>query len=176
MFKFTFDWNEWFMFISSFIVFAFFLFIRKHFNQVTTIIVWVFTIVYVESLDYFIAGNPFELYYFGDNESYEITTTVIHLFLYPSFSMIFLYFYDKWNIRGGRLFLYLFAWTIISVFYEWICLKANVLTYTGWKLFYSIPTYPISSLVLIGLYHYVKRELATYRGQSLASTRESSNG
>lgn len=157
--NFTFDWNEWFMIISTGFLLVLFLMIRKYFHPVVTIVIWVFTIALVESLDYFLAATPFKLYYFSDNPTYEPSATLIHLMLYPSFSMIFLYIYDKWKLQGMKLFWYLVFWTVFSIFFEWLCLINRVLTYTGWKLYYSIPTYPVSALLLICLFHFIKKHL-----------------
>jgi hypothetical protein len=123
------------------------------------IIIWIFNIAFLETIDYFLAATPFELYYFGDNSTYEVSTALIHGFLYPSFSMIFLFFYDKFQLQGRKLALYILFWTVFSIFYEWLCVKNDVLIYTGWKLIFSIPFYPVSSVILIAVFHISKRQL-----------------
>lgn len=159
--NFTWDWNEWFMMISAIVCLAIYFPIRKFFHPIVTIIIWIFSIAFVESIDYFLAGSPFTTYYFSDNPTYEPSTVIFHLTVYPSFSLIFLYFYAKWQLRGIKFVWYLIFWTALSIFYEWICVLNRVLVYTGWKLLYSIPTYPISALILICLYHYIKKHLPT---------------
>lgn len=64
-------------------------------------------------------------------------------------------------IHGKKLILYLIFWTGISVFFEWVSIKTGFLTYSQWKLHFSIPTYPISALILIKVYHFVKKNLPT---------------
>jgi hypothetical protein len=157
--NFQMDGNEWFGIISSVVMMALFWTIRKHFQPIVIWIIWVFNITYVATIDFALAATPFELYYCGDNESYEPIATWIHVFLYPPFSFFFLYFYDKWSVRGTKLFLYLVLWTGISVVFEWINIKVHLIVFTGWLLFYSIPTYPISALILIKLYHYIQKNL-----------------
>lgn len=152
----TFDWNEWFMIISSLGLFIVFLFIRKFFHPLFIIIIWVTNVAFVETIDYFLASTPFKWYYFSDNPSYEPSAALFHVILYPSFSFIFLYFYDKWSIQGFKLFMYLLFWTGFSLFFEWLCVLNNVLTYTGWKIYYSIPTYPISAMLLILFYKFIR--------------------
>lgn len=155
----TFDWNEWFMLITSFIAFSVFLKLRKQFHPIVIIVIWIFTIAYVQTIDYMLAATPFKLYYCADNETYEPFAAIIHIFLYPSFSFIFLYFYDKWKIHGRKLFYYILFWTAFSVFFEWLNIINGVFFYTGWKLYSSIPTYPISSLILIKLFQFIKKQL-----------------
>jgi len=151
--NFTFDWNEMFMIISTVLTFLIFWAIRKYFHPIMIIVIWIFNLAFLETIDYFLAATPYDLYYFGDNSTYEASTALIHVFLYPSFSMIFLFFYDKFQVQGRKLVLYILFWTVVSIFYEWLCIKNNVLVYTGWKLIYSIPFYPVSSVILIAVFH-----------------------
>lgn len=157
--NFKWDWNEWFIVISSIGSICLFYPIRKYFPPMITFLVWMYSIAYVETIDYFLVGSPFNLYYFSDNETYEPSALIVHFTQYSCSSLLFLYFYDKWKLRGMKLVAYILIWTVISVIYEWICLVNKVLTYTGWKLIYSIPTYPISSLLLIMVYHFIQKHL-----------------
>jgi hypothetical protein len=103
------------------------------------------------------------VYYFSDNETYEPSAVIVHLTQYSCSSMLFLYFYDKWKLSGMKLIAYILAWTGIAILYEWICIINHVLTYTGWKLLYSIPTYPISAILLLLVFHFTKKHLAGSR-------------
>lgn len=157
--NYNFGLNDWVMIVSSFVVFCIFLMIRKHFHPIVIIVIWIFMIAFVEAIDYFLAASPFKVYYCGDNITYEPATGVIHLFLYPGYSFIFLYMYDKWNIRGLNLILYCACWTVFSIGFEWFFLVTKVFTYTGWKLYYSILVYPLSNFILIWLFHFIKKNL-----------------
>ncbi|MCD1260144.1 hypothetical protein B5M42_015120 [Paenibacillus athensensis] len=151
------DLNECVMIGSSLVAFGLFWLVHRSFSRIVTIAIWLFTVAYVESIDYFLAATPFELYYCGDNITYEPSTGVIHLVLYPSCSFLFLYLYDKWQVRGPSLFVYLAVWTVLSVGFEGVCDLTGVFTYTGWSLSYSILTYPVSAVVLIRLFHFVRK-------------------
>ncbi len=100
--NFTFDWNEWFFIIASSVIFFLFLLIRKYFNPVIVIIIWIFNITYVSTIDYFLVGTPFKLYIFGDNATYELSGALFHLFMYPCASLLFLYGYDKFELYGKK--------------------------------------------------------------------------
>lgn len=161
--NFTFDRNEWFVVVSSVVVMFFFLRIRKHFRPMVIFVLWVYTFTLVATIDYAIAATPFHVYDCLDNETYEPMAAFSHLFVYAPFSFIFLYYYDKWAIRGKRLIVYLAAWTILSLTYEWLSLKFGFLNYSrGWKMIYSIPTYPLAALVLLCVYRFVKKNLASH--------------
>jgi hypothetical protein len=154
-----FDWNECFMIGTSLISFFIILMIRKYFHRIVFIIIWVYIIAFVESIDYSLAGSPFKVYYCADNLTYEPAAALIHFFLYPSFSFIFLFFYNRWGISGKKLIPYILVWDILSILFEWINVINGVFTYTGWYLYYSVFVYPLSFLLLIKLYHYIHAQL-----------------
>ncbi|MFD2446939.1 hypothetical protein ACFSO7_23660 [Bacillus sp. CGMCC 1.16607] len=155
----TFDWNEWFSIISSSTFLFMFLIIRKYFPLVLVSIIWVYNIALVATIDYFLIATPFKLYIFGDNPTYELSGGIFHLIIYPSSSLLFLYGYDKWELYGRKTVWYILSWTGFSIFFEWLCIKNRLLTYTGWKLYYSIPTYPTAALMLIFLFRFTKKKL-----------------
>ncbi|MDF2791937.1 MAG: hypothetical protein K0S80_5039 [Neobacillus sp.] len=57
----TFDWNEWFMLITSVIAFSIVLLIRKHFSPLVFWVIWIYSIVFIETVDYSLAGSPFQI-------------------------------------------------------------------------------------------------------------------
>ncbi|WP_248927662.1 hypothetical protein [Paenibacillus hamazuiensis] len=159
--NFTMSWNEWYVVLMATVSTSFFLIIRKHFPFSARILIWIFTVNFVELFDYAIAATPFQLYYCGDNTSYEISTGVLQCFIYPPYAFVFLYFYDKWNIRGTKLLYYIIGWTLFSVLFEWTFVLSGVFNYISWKLYYSVPIYPVSHLLLLALYRFIQKHLHT---------------
>ncbi|MBB6452363.1 hypothetical protein HNQ94_000808 [Salirhabdus euzebyi] len=155
--NFTFDWNETFFILSSLVSLTIFFILPKRFNGFVTFFIWLFAIVYIETIDYTLGVKPYDLYDFLDGPKYQPTTAFAHFALYPSCAYIFLYFYDKWGLKGISLLMYIVVWTVISVFYEWLCVLNEVLHYKEWKIFYSIPTYPISCFIMIKLFQFIKQ-------------------
>lgn len=155
----TFDWNEWFFIISSALIFMLFLFIRKYFPPVMIIMIWIYNLTLVSSIDYFFIATPFKLYYFGDNPTYELSGALFHFFMYPCASLLFLFAYDKWSLYGRKTAWYILCWTAFSLLFEWFSVKNKALIYTGWKLYYSIPVYPLAAVLLIIVYRFTKKKL-----------------
>lgn len=161
--NFRFDMNEWFVVVSSIVVLFCFLLVRKHFRPVVILVIWVFNVTFVATIDYALAATPFHVYDCLDNETYEPMALVSHVFMYTPFSFIFLYFYDKWSIHGKKLVVYLAAWTTLSLLFEWISLKFGFLNFSrGWKLSYSIPTYPTAALILLRVYRFVNKNITNH--------------
>lgn len=155
----TYDWNEWFFLISSVVALSLFLPIRKYFPPIIVLLIWIYNIALVSTIDYFFIATPFKVYYFGDNPTYELSGALFHLFMYPCASLIFLYIYDKFELYGKKTALYILFWTGFALLYEWICVKNDALVYTGWKIYYSIPFYPAAAIVLILFFRFIKKEL-----------------
>lgn len=155
----TFDWNEWYFIITTLMILSLFYPIRKYFPPVMVIIIWIFCIGFVSTIDYFLLATPFKMYYFSDNTTYELSGALYHFFMYPCASILFLFGYDKWELHGKKTFFYILFWTGFSLFFEWLAVKNHALTYTGWKLYYSIPTYPIAAILLIIVFRYSKKKL-----------------
>jgi hypothetical protein len=155
----TFDWNEWYFIITTLIIFLLYLPIRKYFSPVLVTVMWIYNVVLVATIDYFLLATPFRLYIFGDNDSYELSGALFHFFMYPCSALLFLYGYDKCEFYGKKTIWYILCWSGFSIFFEWLTVKNGALTYTGWKLVYSIPVYPIAAVLLIIIFRFTKTEL-----------------
>lgn len=155
----TFDWNEWFFIISSLLIFLLFLLIHKYFSFVMIVMIWVYNLALVGTIDYFLVATPFKLYYFGDNPTYELSAALFHLFMYPCASLLFLFAYDKWKLYGTKTIWYILCWTGFALLFEWISVRNHALIYTGWKLYYSIPVYPLTAILLIIVFRFMKKKL-----------------
>ncbi|TYP73241.1 hypothetical protein [Paenibacillus methanolicus] len=163
--NFRFDGNEWFVVACSIVLLTYVWIIRKHFQPMLMLILWVYNLVFVATLDYALAATPFHLYDCMDNATYEPMAAYAHAFLYTPYSFIFLYYYDKWSINRNKrvLLFYLSAWTCIALFFEWISLKFGFLDYgRGWKMTWSVPTYPLSALLTIRVYRFIKDQLVNH--------------
>ncbi|MBG9447970.1 hypothetical protein ABE67_00950 [Cytobacillus firmus] len=155
----TFDWNEWFFILTSAIVILLFLPIRKYFPPVLVIIIWIYNLALVATIDYFLLATPFRMYIFGDNPTYELSGALFHFFMYPCSALIFLFGYDRWELYGKKSIWYILGWSAFSIFFEWLTVKNHALIYTGWKLVYSIPVYPAAAVLLIIVFRFAKKRL-----------------
>ncbi|OZM56387.1 hypothetical protein CIB95_11465 [Lottiidibacillus patelloidae] len=158
----TFDWNEIFFLASTLVSVTIAYLLPRRFHPYATFSLWIFVVIFIETIDYTLGVRPYDFYHFLDGPGYQITVGIAHFFLYPSAAYIFIYFYDKWQLRGKRLALYITGWTVVSVFYEWLCVVNEVLTYIHWNLLLSIPTYPVACLITITVFHFIKRNFSLH--------------
>lgn len=162
-----FDSNEWFIIISLIVMYAIVFLLPKRFPLSVTLIMLFFSMTYAHVLDHILAGISFELYDINDIKKYE-WFDLITWFLYPPFGYMFVYFFDKWSVRGVGIFWYILLWAIISVGEEALSLKFNIFTYHGWKLSYSFPVYLITLSIYLLFFLYLKNTFNKLKGQQEA--------
>lgn len=68
--------------------------------------------------------------------------------IYPSISTLFLNYFPFTKNTISKT-LYILAWSLFSVTFEWISLQTSFFYYTTWKLWYSALLYPIIFLILL---------------------------
>ena len=97
--------------------------------------------------------------YFGLGVDYH---TFIFIFLiYPPLNIIFLNYFP---IRGNILFksMYIVAWIIFAIVYEYLCVQAGAFYYENWNLWYSAIIYPFVYLLIILNFLFIRRLLLLY--------------
>ncbi|UJF35685.1 hypothetical protein [Paenibacillus hexagrammi] len=117
--------------------------------------------------DYFLAGNPLNLYDTLDRNSGELFDFILHLFVYPMTMLIVLSIYSngypsyfkKW---GTAVFIVLSSLFLVGL--EWISAEYfDLYTYYNWKFWYSYMVYlitvslNISVFILLRNYYLEKR-------------------
>jgi hypothetical protein len=150
-----FDSNEWLILSTIIIFYLAIIFVPKRFPIHLTLLVLAASLVIAKGTNHILGAPPLDLYDFNDTPKFDLFDFFIW-FTYPPFGYFFIYLYDKWNLRGMKTFIYIVIWAAFSVFFEWLTLKANVFTYKGWKLGYSIPTYLIVLSIYIMFFIFIK--------------------
>lgn len=151
-----FDGNEWFIMISLVMMYAVIILLPKRFPHSITLIMMVFSMTYAHAIDHILAGTGIDLYDINDVEKYE-WFDLIAWFLYPPFGYIFVYFFDKWAVRGIGIFWYILLWVFISMGVEFLSLKFHLFTFGKWNLAYSIPVYLITLCIYLLFFIFMKK-------------------
>jgi hypothetical protein len=74
---------------------------------------------------------------------------LLAIFMYfPSISILFLNLYPLTSKKGKKI-LYILAWTVFSLAFEWFCLHTKFYYLNEWKLWYSAIAYPIIFSILL---------------------------
>ncbi|AZU64042.1 hypothetical protein [Neobacillus mesonae] len=149
------DSNEWFILISLLITYAIIFLLPKRFPHSVTLIMLLFSMTYAHVIDHILAGISIDLYDINDVEKYE-WFDLIAWFLYPPFGYIFIYFFDRWSVRGTKIFWYILVWAGISLSVEFISLKFDLFTFKEWKLAYSFPVYLMTLSIYLLFFIFIK--------------------
>jgi len=100
------------------------------------------------SLDHSIGVPPIDLY--DTNIFPWLTLSELPTWgLYPISGYLFIYFYDKWKIKGLSIPIYVLAWTLFGTVFEAIAVSFGVFIYKGWALRYSFLIYLIVQLMIV---------------------------
>ncbi|MDD9271094.1 hypothetical protein ACFPES_29010 [Paenibacillus sp. GCM10023248] len=154
-----FDLNEWFTLISLAVTLIIAFLLPKRFSPAAITVYCVFTVFLSQSVDSLIAVKPFDLYDVSDSSKYEIIDAVIYYVNYPPYTYFFMYFYDKWQLKGVWRVLYVVLYSGLSVFFEWLAVLCGVFKFKGWKLGYSPFVYVVVFVMYILVYHLTRKLL-----------------
>lgn len=152
----SFDQNEWYLIIALFITYIFVLILPRRFPKSITILIFLFASTVARVSDHILAGPNLDLYDVMDTTKFELFD-LISYFLYAPFAYFFVYFYDKWNIKGFFLFLYIIVCSFGGVSFEWLSHYFHVIEYKWWKLLYSLTVYLIVQPVTLIFYEFINK-------------------
>ncbi|WP_010677720.1 hypothetical protein [Bacillus timonensis] len=148
--------NEWFVIISLIVSYSVFFFLpRRKFPMSIIILILLFSATISRIADHLFAGPPLDLYDLMDNGNFEMFDILTYL-LYGPFALFFIYLYEKFKIKQIYTFLYIMAFSIFSVVYEWITVLFGVFTFKEWRSIYSFPVYLFVQSLIILYYHLLK--------------------
>lgn len=129
-------------------------FMPKNISRIELYTTSLFAIVLQLSADIFLSFK-FKLYWYF-NKGVDTETFLVIFGLYPQVNMMFLNFFP-YNKRLFSKIMYILGWSVFAVFYEFLIVHSNVFKYGGWKLWYSIPIYPVLYITLLFNHLFVKQ-------------------
>ncbi|WP_134682631.1 hypothetical protein [Brevibacillus migulae] len=107
-------------------------------------------------VDFHLGIPPIDLYRINDRDQYELFDLILFI-TYSAYSYIYVYFLDKWKLRGMSISLYVLAWTFAGIVLEAFAVHFHVYTYKGWSLAYSFLFYIAALMVTLYIYFLMKR-------------------
>lgn len=152
----NFDQNEWFLIVWLIISFAVVFLLPKRFPLSITILIMLLSSTVARLSDHLLSSPNLDLYDVMDAPTYEIFDLLSYV-LYPPFAYLFVYIFDKLNIRGFWIVTYIVIGSLGGIMYEWLSAYFNVFNYKGWHLRYSFSVYLISQTFTLLFFRYIKR-------------------
>ena len=152
-----FDANEWFILFHILALVILLYKLPKRFPTSITILLLMFTVTVARVVDHVIAGPHVDLYDIMDSGDFELFDLLCYV-PYAPFGYVFIYIYDKFQLKGISLILYIVLSSIGSIGFEWLTGTSYIsyLKYSSWKPIYSLPIYLLIQPCTILFFHLIK--------------------
>ncbi|ARU60730.1 hypothetical protein CBW65_06240 [Tumebacillus avium] len=153
-----FDLNEWavigFLLLTAWIAWR----LPKRFPLSLTIPLLLFSLATARTFDHLLAG-PFlhDLYDIMDWNKLDAGDLMTYAMYTPT-AYIFVYFYDRWAVKGLWVPAYILGWSLLSAGIEWLLHLANVFQYKEWEIGYSFAVYIFVQPLTLWLFHVLQNE------------------
>ncbi|TCP52172.1 hypothetical protein EV586_11423 [Tumebacillus sp. BK434] len=153
-----FDLNEWavigFFLFSAFIAWR----LPKRFRLSLIIPLLLFCLATARTFDRMLAG-PFlhDLYDIMDWNKLDAGDLMTYVMFAPA-GYLFVYLYDRWEVKGLAVPAYILCWSLLSTGIEWLLHLAGVFEYKAWKIEHSFAVYICVQPLTLWLFHVLKPE------------------
>lgn len=145
------------MWITIFVLNGFVYMVRKRLRIIEMYVTSLFSI-YLALFADSILGGMFKLYSYFE-AGVDWIDFVGAIGIYPAINILFLAFFPaKKNliIKG----MYILGWTLFALCYEFVAAHySTFFQYSGWRLIYSVPIYPILYMILLYNFRFVDKLL-----------------
>jgi hypothetical protein len=158
-----FDSNEWFVIGLTVLAYAAVWLLPKRVPDSWMILalVWGFTSSTV--FDFTIGGGLMDYYVVNDSDRYEITD-LFTLLMFAPFGYFFIYFYERLRISRKTMLLYIAAWTVVGVGFQWIAEQMGMTRYqNGYQLTYNIAVFLVIQSITGLFYAYLRARVSIGR-------------
>lgn len=152
-----FDQNEWVVIACLIFLILILKILPKRFPLSITILILAFSIAVSRVVDHLIAGPSIDFYDVMDTGKYELFDFLCYI-PYALFAYIFVYLYDKWNIKGIGIMLYILGFSLFGVAFEWLAATPYIhfFNYKKWNMLYSLGIYLFIQPCTLLFYRYIK--------------------
>ncbi|MDC3414997.1 hypothetical protein NC797_15270 [Aquibacillus sp. 3ASR75-11] len=150
-----FDQNEWFLIVMIILSYTVVFLMPKRIPWSQFILVMLLSVMIARLSDHLLASPSVDLYDINDTGKYDLFDFVTYL-LYAPFSYLFIYFYDRFNIRGIGIVLYIVVCSFLGMLFEMTNALFEVFHYKGWSAVYSFSVYLVSQSITLLLFSYIR--------------------
>lgn len=151
----AFDVNEWLIVAACLGAWGVVLLLPRRFPFLLTFMISLFTLTIANELDHILAAPPFDCFNLNDHEKYELFDFILYVVLYPPIGYIFVYLYDKWNLKGIYILLYMLAWSLAGIGIEWAGIHLQLFHYTKWTVAHSFSVYLVVQCFTLAFFHVI---------------------
>jgi hypothetical protein len=152
-----FDANEWFVLFTFCVLVSTLFMLPRRFPRSVSIVFSCIGLGISQYADYILGVPPIDLYDADDTQFSELSDFFLY-YLYAPFAYLFLYFFDKWKLRGLLISLYVLLCSAAGAGFEALAVYFHVFKYKGWSIGYSFVFYLFVQSVDVLLYYLIKKK------------------
>ncbi|TCP31522.1 hypothetical protein EV207_1029 [Scopulibacillus darangshiensis] len=147
--------NVWFILITIVVMYTLQLLLPKRFALFQSVLFTLAGITFVIIFDNTICVPPFDYYDINKYSSFELMDFLAYA-MYGPISYLYIYFYDKFQVKGYYNLIYILLWTVLAILAEYVAVVMGVYHYKhGYTILFSIPVYLFVQSLNTVLYHVV---------------------
>jgi len=172
----SFDENEWFLVISSALIWAVMIFLPKRLSVVSITVIWALNLCLAQTADFLIGKKPVQLYNYNDSERFEWSDVWLYVLSYPPAVYLFVYGLEKWKScfhrNPWRIAFFITGAALVTTGLEAAAVHYGVFQYYTWHLYYSFVVYLGVYGLNLWVYRLMLRSLGKPAGSLLVSRRK----
>ncbi|MFC0560882.1 hypothetical protein [Halalkalibacter alkalisediminis] len=148
----TLDLNELSILIILFVGFTIVGLLPKRLPRSITILSLLWGSAGAMFFDFTIGGGLIDFYTVNDSPRYELFDLFYYI-LFAPFGYLFVYYYDKFNIKKIKFVWYVIAWSLAGLAVNWLFTLLGIIHFkNGYILPYSFPVFLVIQTIT-GLYY-----------------------
>jgi hypothetical protein len=159
--------NDWFIVICLLLAYALVFRLPRLFPKSISALVMFFSLSLAKGADNTLGVKPLDLYDTNEIPKFD----VIDLFtwaIYPAAGYLFIYLYHRLGVRGAYISIFIIICSLLSTWFEYICVQFKVFHYKEWTLTYSFITYLLVQQLTILLFEFLKYKYREAKGHVLS--------
>ncbi|MGB8954307.1 MAG: hypothetical protein WCC10_02980 [Tumebacillaceae bacterium] len=155
----AFDLNDYVLLALIVIGFGLVYKLPKRFPRTVTLLLLLFCSTVASLPDNSLGGFSIDLYDIMDGPTYSIMDFIVYFF-YPPYGYLFVYFYDRLQVKGFWNVLYITGCSLAAIALEWVCVKVGIFQYkNGYFINYSFCIYLATQSMTLFFYRYITYKL-----------------
>ena len=163
--------NDYFVIAAVIVSWVIYIFLPKIFSKQMIVFIFLYSLTIASIFDNSFGATPIDLYDIMDGPAYTVMDIPVYL-LYPPAGYIFLFLYQKLQIRDHYLVFFIMASTSVSLGIEWIYHNLGVFHYKDeYNMIYSICIYLFVQSLFVLFYRILKPNQHFHGGDRIATTK-----
>ncbi|WP_108669922.1 hypothetical protein [Peribacillus acanthi] len=150
----SFDENEWFVIILLIVSVLIIRKLPRKFPKSITILLLLFPTASARLIDKFLSAPDKDFYDVFDTSAFELFDLLSYA-MYAPFGYFFIYIYDYFKPKGGKLVFFIIGSSFFAIGFEWITHQFHLFEYKNFTFTQAFVFYMGSQISTVLFYHFI---------------------